>query len=104
MIQNHMFNPVQMANRAVSNLQDKTAETTPQETMQNFGNYLQDALQGVSNMEKTADETGKQFMLGQASVDQVMITGEQALLGLQMTSQVRNKVIEAYQEIMRTQL
>ncbi|CAM3438260.1 MULTISPECIES: flagellar hook-basal body complex protein FliE [Saccharibacillus] len=104
MIQNHMFNPVQMANRAVSNLQDKTAEATPQETMQNFGNYLQDALQGVSNMEKTADETGKQFMLGQASVDQVMITGEQALLGLQMTSQVRNKVIEAYQEIMRTQL
>jgi len=103
MIQNHMFNPVQLANRAVSAAQE-TSATTPNEAMQGFGQYLQDALQGVSDMEKTADQTGKQFMLGQASVDQVMITSEQALLGLQLTSQVRNKVIEAYQEIMRTQL
>ncbi|WP_172194441.1 MULTISPECIES: flagellar hook-basal body complex protein FliE [Saccharibacillus] len=103
MIQNHMFNPVQMANRAVSGVQE-SGGATPQESIENFGQYLQDALQGVSDMEKTADTTGKQFMLGQANVDQVMITAEQALLGLQMTSQVRNKVIEAYQEIMRTQL
>ncbi|OWA33758.1 flagellar hook-basal body complex protein FliE [Saccharibacillus sp. O16] len=103
MIQNHMFNPVQMANRVTSSLQGDN-KTTPSESMQEFGQYLQNALQGVSKMEKTADETGKQFMVGQASVDQVMITAEQALLGLQMTSQVRNKVVEAYQEIMRTQL
>lgn len=103
MIQNHMFNPVQMANRVTSSLQEGT-KTTPHESMQEFGQYLQNALQNVSDMEKTADNTGKQFMVGQASVDQVMITAEQALLGLQMTSQVRNKVIEAYQEIMRTQL
>ncbi|OWR27841.1 flagellar hook-basal body complex protein FliE [Saccharibacillus sp. O23] len=103
MIQNHMFNPVQMANRVASSVQEGT-KATPHESMQEFGQYLQNALQGVSDMEKTADNTGKQFMVGQASVDQVMITAEQALLGLQMTSQVRNKVIEAYQEIMRTQL
>lgn len=103
MIQNHMFNPVQMANRVTSSIQDNS-KTTPNESIQEFGQYLQNALQGVSDMEKTADSTGKQFMVGEASVDQVMITAEQALLGLQMTSQVRNKVIEAYQEIMRTQL
>ncbi|MDO3410705.1 flagellar hook-basal body complex protein FliE [Saccharibacillus sp. CPCC 101409] len=103
MIQNHMFNPVQVANRTVSGMQDK-ASATPQETMENFGAYLQDALKQVGDMEKTADATGKKFMVGQADVDQVMITSEQALLGLQLTSQVRNKVIEAYQEIMRTQL
>ncbi len=103
MIQNHMFNPVQMANRVTSSLQEG-AKTTPNEAMQDFGQYLQNALQGVADMEKTADTTGKQFMVGEASADQVMITAEKAMLGLQMTSQVRNKVIEAYQEIMRTQL
>ncbi|GGN90476.1 flagellar hook-basal body complex protein FliE [Saccharibacillus kuerlensis] len=103
MIQNHMFNPAQVANRTISGLQDKSI-STPQETMQDFGQYLQNALQGVADMEKTADTTGKQFMIGQANVDEVMITAEKALLGLQMTSQVRNKVIEAYQEVMRTQL
>ncbi|MXO79424.1 flagellar hook-basal body complex protein FliE, partial [Paenibacillus sp. OT2-17] len=35
---------------------------------------------------------------------QVMITSQQALLSLQLTTQVRNKAIEAYQEIMRTQM
>jgi len=34
----------------------------------------------------------------------MMIASEQALLSLQLTTQVRNKVIEAYQEIMRTQI
>ncbi len=43
-------------------------------------------------------------MLGQVDVDQVMISSEKALLSLQLASQVRNKVIEAYQEIMRTQI
>jgi len=33
-----------------------------------------------------------------------MISAQQALLSIQLTTQVRNKVVEAYQEIMRTQI
>jgi flagellar hook-basal body complex protein FliE len=33
-----------------------------------------------------------------------MIASQQAELSLQLTSQIRNRVVEAYQEIMRTQL
>jgi flagellar hook-basal body complex protein FliE len=44
------------------------------------------------------------FILGQVNVDQLMIASEQATLSLQLTTQIRNKVIEAYQEIMRTQI
>ena len=35
---------------------------------------------------------------------QVILAGEKAALALQMTLQVRNKVVEAYQELMRMQV
>ncbi|MEO2204071.1 flagellar hook-basal body complex protein FliE [Paenibacillus pabuli] len=103
MIQNNMFNtqvvqPLQMQNASVS----KTS--TPAETIQSFGTYLQEALGSVAAQETQAHEMSNQFLLGNVNVDQVMIASEQALLSLQLTSQVRNKVVEAYQEIMRTQM
>ncbi|GAB1155521.1 MULTISPECIES: flagellar hook-basal body complex protein FliE [Paenibacillus] len=103
MIQNNMFNtqvvqPLQMQNASVS----KTS--TPAETIQSFGTYLQEALGSVATQETQAHEMSNQFLLGNVNVDQVMIASEQALLSLQLTSQVRNKVVEAYQEIMRTQM
>ncbi|MFS0869724.1 flagellar hook-basal body complex protein FliE [Paenibacillus xylanilyticus] len=103
MIQNNMFNtqvvqPLQMQNASVSK------PSTPAETIQSFGTYLQEALGSVAAQESQAHEMSNQFLLGNVNVDQVMIASEQALLSLQLTSQVRNKVVEAYQEIMRTQM
>jgi len=37
-------------------------------------------------------------------VAQLMIATEQARLALELTVQIRNKVLEAYQEIMRIQV
>ncbi|AJS59174.1 flagellar hook-basal body complex protein FliE [Paenibacillus sp. IHBB 10380] len=103
MIQNTMFNtqvikPLQ--------LDTKTAQvsSSPSESLQNFGDYLKDAINQVSEQEKSASNMTEKLMLGEVNVDQAMITAEQALLSLQFTTQVRNKAIEAYQEIMRTQI
>lgn len=45
-----------------------------------------------------------QYLVGKVDVTQVLLASEQAHLSLQLTSQVRNKVVEAYQEIMRMQI
>jgi flagellar hook-basal body complex protein FliE len=72
---------------------------------ESFGAALDNALQSVSNQEKQVRVLNDQFVTGQISdVHTLMIASEKAQLGLQLTVQVRNKVIEAYQEIMRTQL
>ncbi|TLS49852.1 flagellar hook-basal body complex protein FliE [Paenibacillus antri] len=72
---------------------------------ESFGNILENALQAVDNQEKQVKALNEQFVTGQISdVHTLMIASEKAQLGLQLTVQVRNKVIEAYQEIMRTQL
>lgn len=85
-------------------LPNKPQTPTPAESINNFSSYLSDALDGVAAQEANAQKVNDQFMLGNASADQMMIASEQALLSLQLTTQVRNKVIEAYQEIMRTQI
>ncbi|MGO4531381.1 flagellar hook-basal body complex protein FliE [Paenibacillus sp. 2TAF8] len=104
MIQNNMFNtqgvqPLQMKSAATEN-----KPSTPAESIQSFGTYLQNALGSVAAQETQAHEMSNQFLVGKANVDQVLIASEQALLSLQFTTQVRNKVVEAYQEVMRTQL
>ncbi|UVI33619.1 flagellar hook-basal body complex protein FliE [Paenibacillus spongiae] len=95
------MNPVQ-ALRTVE--QGQAADKTPAELTQSFGKYLNKALESVDAQEKNVHALTDQFMLGQVDVTKVMIASEQAQLSLQLTSQVRNKVIEAYQEIMRIQL
>nr|WP_212938755.1 flagellar hook-basal body complex protein FliE [Paenibacillus antibioticophila] len=88
----------------VGNASEKTGSQTPAESIRNFGAYLSDALDSVAAQEKNVQVMNNKFLLGQVSADEVMIASEQAMLSLQLTTQVRNKVIEAYQEIMRTQI
>ncbi|WP_243896175.1 flagellar hook-basal body complex protein FliE [Paenibacillus sp. F411] len=101
MIQNTMFNPGSLPLQA-SSLAKPAA--TPSDSIQQFGAYLQEAIQSVSAQEKTASLMSDKMITGQVSVDQTMISAQQALLSVQLTTQVRNKVVEAYQEIMRTQM
>jgi len=83
-----------------------TAQPTsiPTNSSQSFSSYLEDALNQVANQEQQAKDMNNKFVLGEVNIDEVMISSQQALLSLQLTTQVRNKVIEAYQEIMRTQI
>lgn len=69
-----------------------------------FSTYLDNALNQVAAQEQQAKEMSNKFILGEVNVDEAMIASQQSLLSLQLTTQVRNKVIEAYQEIMRTQI
>lgn len=89
---------------SVGNSSGKAVSQTPAESMKNFGAYLSNALDSVAAQESNVQVMNQQFLLGQVSADEVMIASEQAMLSLQLTTQVRNKVIEAYQEIMRTQI
>ncbi|NLM46513.1 MAG: flagellar hook-basal body complex protein FliE [Firmicutes bacterium] len=84
-------------------------QTQMQEKVQagdgDFAHMLKDALNGVNKLQVKADEAALQLANGQAEdVHQVMIAVEQAMLAMQLTVQIRNKVIEAYQEIARMQI
>lgn len=77
----------------------------PVDVAKQFSSYLNDALKKVEQQQAVADELAQAFMAGEMTdVHHLMIESEKARLGLELTVQVRNKVIEAYQEIMRMQI
>ena len=70
-----------------------------------FGEYLNSALMKVTDLENQAGQLKQDFALGKTdNIPEVLIAGEKANIALQFTMQIRNKVIDAYSEIMRMQI
>ncbi len=70
-----------------------------------FAGVLQQALDQVNGFQHDADAAARAFALGQApSVHDTIITMEKADLSLRLATRVRNKVVEAYQDMMRMQV
>jgi flagellar hook-basal body complex protein FliE len=70
-----------------------------------FGQFLTDALGGVNDLQQHAGQVVQKFATGAPmDVHQVMIAVEQASTALALTTQVRNKLVDAYTEVMHTQV
>jgi flagellar hook-basal body complex protein FliE len=70
-----------------------------------FGDKIASALQSVSDAEFEADSIAQNIATGgDASVQELMTSMTKAQLSVDLLVQVRNKAIEAYQEIMRMQI
>jgi flagellar hook-basal body complex protein FliE len=67
-----------------------------------FGETLGRAVRGVNELQTQAQEAAVALASGQTvDMAQAVVTIEQANISLQLALQVRNKLIEAYQDIMR---
>ncbi|GIQ68648.1 flagellar hook-basal body complex protein FliE [Xylanibacillus composti] len=72
---------------------------------ESFASFLDDAMGKLQAQHGVVEQLGNQFMVGNLDdVHKLTIANEKALLGLELTVQVRNKAVEAYQEIMRMQI
>ncbi|SUY47487.1 flagellar hook-basal body protein FliE [Clostridium putrefaciens] len=76
-----------------------------EEKQQNFFEILKKGINEVNNKQVTADLNTESLIKGdKIEVHKVMLATEEAKLSLQMAVQVRNKLLEAYQELNRMQL
>ncbi|MEQ1934531.1 MAG: flagellar hook-basal body complex protein FliE [Fimbriimonadaceae bacterium] len=70
-----------------------------------FATQLMDTMKEVNQAQMDSKELQNQFMAGQpVEFHDLMISMEKAGTAMQLTMQVRNKVLEAYQEMMRMQI
>lgn len=70
-----------------------------------FGDTLKQALHQVNQLEQISSQNGKLLAAGKIdNVHDVIIAGQKASIAVELTVQVRNKVVEAYQEVMRMQV
>ncbi len=66
-----------------------------------FGAALQRAVQGVVNSQRGADTASTQALQGQGSVTDVVLAVSRAELALQTATTLRDKMVSAYQDVMR---
>ncbi len=70
-----------------------------------FSDTLNDAIQNVNELQKSSDKAIQNLATGRTdNVAEVMITSEKADIALKLMVQVRNKIIDAYQDIMKMQV
>lgn len=82
-------------NKGVNTLKSKTS----------FSDVLKDSIQKVGELEKEADQEAiKLAKMESQDIHSTMIAIEKADLTFQLMMQVRNKIISAYEEIMRMQV
>lgn len=77
----------------------------PEAGKQDFGKMLMDVLEEVDGSQKKAVGMQNDLMTGQpVEIHDLMIAMERASVAMNLTLQVRNKLLEAYQEISRMQV
>jgi flagellar hook-basal body complex protein FliE len=75
---------------------------TEEPSAMSFGEFLQEALNKVSELQVQSEKLNEDFAAGRTdSIHEVMIATEKADIALQFTMQIRNKILDAYNEIMR---
>ncbi len=78
------------------------AQAAPLATFQDF---FADAVKRTNQLQQQAQDKQRQLLVGETdNIHDVMIAMEKAGLSFQLTLAVRNKVVEAYQEVMRMQI
>ncbi|WP_058303926.1 flagellar hook-basal body complex protein FliE [Gorillibacterium timonense] len=99
-----MINPI-----SIQSLQAAKANTagsvTGTELAGQFSDFLNGALTKLNQAEQDSANLTTSFIQGETTdIHSLMIAQEKVSLGLELTVQARNKMIEAYQEIMRMQM
>ena len=96
------INKVLAQMRAISSEARVTAPVANETGGLKFGDVLKQAISSVNEQQQAAGTLVKQFETGtgDASVAEVMISMQKASLSFQAMTEVRNRLVDAYQQIM----
>lgn len=71
---------------------------------EDFVQVLKEAIKEVNRLQLEADKAIQDLALGKADLHTTMIALEKAEISFRMMMQIRNKIIRAYEEMMRMPL
>lgn len=93
------------------NLRDLVNKTTSQKNEQlkegqkDFGQTISDFVNAVNESQKDASQKAQDVIQGKSdNLHQAMASMEEARLSFQLMIEIRNKLLESYQEIQRMQV
>lgn len=93
----NLLSPIKFENFPVNNNKNT-------DEIKGFEDFLKESLDKVNNKIIKADGLTQDAIAGKVNnVQDVLIAAEEARLSLELTVQIRNKMVEAYQEMNRMQ-
>ena len=107
MTQGVQFNRLMLDMRAMQadamSLSRTTVTAAPEAGSMNFADMLGQAIGKVNETQQASSQLANAFEIGKSGVDltDVMIASQKASVSFQALTQVRNKVVQAYQDIMQ---
>lgn len=79
-------------------------KSATEQATKSFAQTIEDSLSQVNDLQTQRDQMIQEFASGKSqNVHELMISLQKAGLAMDMTSAIRNKVMGAYQELMRIQ-
>ncbi len=93
-------------NRVMSEMQNQGMSSAgAAEAGKNFSDILRDSVDKANLYQKQADTAVSELVAGRnKNIHETMLTIERADTSLKLMMQVRNKILDAYKEIMRMQI
>jgi flagellar hook-basal body complex protein FliE len=91
------FNELQGNKKVASNNVDSNKELS-------FSNVLKEELQKVNEKQINSDNAIQGYVKGEKDIHEVMVASEEAKLSLELAIQVRNKILNAYEEFNKMQV
>jgi flagellar hook-basal body complex protein FliE len=81
------------------------AQSSSSTTSKSFADTLKEAIGSVNELQTQSNKAAQDLATGRTdNIQEVMIAAEKADISLKLMVQVRNKIIDAYQEVMKMQV
>ncbi|BDU50485.1 flagellar hook-basal body complex protein FliE [Haliovirga abyssi] len=86
-------------------LGDISNKKNKQEAETSFSNVLKGIVEDANNLQKDANLKTQNFVSGKIdNIQEVMVAGQKAEIAMSFVIEVRNKLLDAYQEFSRMQV
>ncbi len=97
-----LFNDLQMQGLKSKGLDSELSSQSVSPSQTDFSKMLKQAIDNVNGLQQNTSELRNRFEMGdkEVSLGEVMIASNKSSLAFDATVQIRNKMVEAYKEVM----
>ncbi|MBF0440814.1 MAG: flagellar hook-basal body complex protein FliE [Oligoflexales bacterium] len=89
-------------NRRKISISDEDANTKSENKKMTFMDHLKEGIEEVNEFQKNSDKMSLDLATGkEQNIHETMLAATQAELAFNLMVQIRNKALDAYQEVMR---